>query len=188
MVPQWAVMGTQAPWSAQKWEGKGPLKTSPLMTWSFLIFHWSEYVTPAQLLKRVVLIKQRRRWHPTPVLLPGKSHRPRSLVGCSPWGHEELDERLHFHFSLSLFTFKHWRRKWQPTPVSCLENPRDRGAWWAAVYRVTQSRTRLKRLNSSSNSSRKQKARNILRLALRIGINFMSRLYLSCLLCRTIRG
>ena len=36
--------------------------------------------------------------------------------------------------SLSLFTFMHWRRKWQPTPVSCLENPRDRGAWWAAVY------------------------------------------------------
>ena len=46
----------------------------------------------------------------------GKSHE-RSLVGCSPWGHEELDttERLHFHFSL--FTFMHWRRKWQPTPV-----------------------------------------------------------------------
>ena len=44
---------------------------------------------------------RRRQWHPTPVLLPGKSHGWRSLVGCSPWGHEELDERLHFHFSLS---------------------------------------------------------------------------------------
>ena len=45
----------------------------------------------------------RRRWHPTPVLLPGKSHRWRSLVGCRPWGHEESDttERLQFHFSLS---------------------------------------------------------------------------------------
>ena len=44
-----------------------------------------------------------RRWHPTPVLLPGKSHGWKSLVGCSPWGHEELDttERLPFHFSLS---------------------------------------------------------------------------------------
>ena len=44
----------------------------------------------------------RRRWHPTPVLLPGKSHGRRSLVGCSPWGHEESDttERLPFHFSL----------------------------------------------------------------------------------------
>ena len=52
--------------------------------------------------------------------------------------------------SLSLFTFMHWRRKWQPTRCSCLENPRDRGAWWAAIYGVAQSRTRLKRLSSSS--------------------------------------
>ena len=45
----------------------------------------------------------RRRWHPTPVLLPGKSHGRRSLEGCSPWGREESDmtERLHFHFSVS---------------------------------------------------------------------------------------
>ena len=58
-------------------------------------------------------------WHPTPVLLPGKSHGQRSLVGCRPWGREESDttERLHFYFSLSLFTLMHWRRKWQPTPV-----------------------------------------------------------------------
>ena len=43
---------------------------------------------------------RRRQWHATPVLLPGKSHGRRSLVGCSPWGHEESDttERLHFHF------------------------------------------------------------------------------------------
>ena len=56
----------------------------------------------------------RRQWQPTPVLLLGKSHGQRSLVGCSPWGREESDmtERL-----LSLFTFMHWRRKWQPTPV-----------------------------------------------------------------------
>ena len=56
--------------------------------------------------------------------------------------------------SLSLFTFMHWRRKWWPTPVFCLENPRDGGAWWAAVYGVAQSRTRLKQLSSSSSSSR----------------------------------
>ena len=43
--------------------------------------------------------------------------------------------------SLSLFTFMHWRRKWQPTWCSCLENPRNGGAWWAAIYRVAQSRT-----------------------------------------------
>jgi len=55
----------------------------------------------------------RRQWQPTPVLLPGKSHGRRSLVGCSPWVRKESDttERLHFHFSL--FTFMHWRRKWQ---------------------------------------------------------------------------
>ena len=47
----------------------------------------------------------------------------------------------------------HWRRKWQPTPVFLLENPRDRGAWWAAIYGVAQSRTWLKRLSSSSSSS-----------------------------------
>ena len=57
---------------------------------------------------------------------------------------------------LSLFTFTHWRRKWQPTPVlcSCLENPRDGGAWWAAIYGVAQSQTWLKQLSSSSSSSR----------------------------------
>ena len=54
--------------------------------------------------------------------------------------------------SLSLFTFMHWKRKWQPLQYSCLENPRDRGAWWAAVYGVAQSWTRLKRLSSSSSS------------------------------------
>ena len=72
--------------------------------------------------------------HPTPVLLPGKSHGCRSLVGCSPWNHEELDrtERLHFHFSLStslsLFTFMPWRRKWQPTPVFLPGESQGRGS------------------------------------------------------------
>ena len=52
--------------------------------------------------------------------------------------------------SLSLFTFMHWRRKWQPTPA--FQSPRDGGACWAAVYGVAQSRTRLKQLSSSSSS------------------------------------
>ena len=52
--------------------------------------------------------------------------------------------------SLSHFTFMHWRRKWQPTQCSCLENPRNGGAWWAAVYGVAQSRIRLKWFSSSS--------------------------------------
>ena len=90
----------------------------------------------------------RRQWHPTPVLLPGKSHGWRSLVGCSPWGREESDttERLHFHFSPSCIG----EGNGNPLQCSCLENPRDGGAWWAAVSGVAQSRTRLKRLSSSS--------------------------------------
>ena len=136
---------------------------------------------------------KRRRWHPTPVLLPGKSHGWRSLVGCSPWGRKESGTTGRLPL---LFTFMHWRRKWQPTPIflsgesqgqrslvgcspwgckeldmterllfhvslscvgegngnplqcSCLENPRDGGAWWAAFYGVAQSRTRLKQLSS----------------------------------------
>ena len=91
------------------------------------------------------------REHPTTVLLPGKSHGWRSLVGCSPWDHEESDmtERLHFHFSLSRIG----EGNGNPLQCSCLENPRDGGALWATVYGVTQSRTRLKRLSSSSSSS-----------------------------------
>ena len=88
--------------------------------------------------------------HLTPVLLPGKSHGRRSLVACSPWGCYQSDttERLHFHFSLSCIG----EGNDNPLQCSCLENPRDGGAWWAAVYGVAQSRTRLKQLSSSSNT------------------------------------
>ena len=55
-------------------------------------------------------------------------------------------ERFHFHFSLSCIG----EGNGNPLQCSCLENPRDGGAWWAAVYGVTQSRTRLNRLSSSS--------------------------------------
>ena len=94
---------------------------------------------------------RRRQWNPTPALLPGKSHGWRSLVGCSPWGRKESDttERLHFHSSLSCIG----EGNGTPLQCSCLENPRDGGASWAAVYGVAQSRTRLKRLSSSSSSS-----------------------------------
>ena len=91
---------------------------------------------------------RRRQWHPTPVLLLGKSHGWRSLVGCRPWCREESDttERLHFHFSLSFIG----EGNGNPLQCSCLQNPRDGGAWWAAVYGVAQSQTQLKRLSSSS--------------------------------------
>ena len=84
------------------------------------------------------------------MLLPGKSHGWRSLVGCSPLDCKESDttERLHFHFSLSCIG----QGNGNPLQCSCLENPKDGGAWWAAIYGVTQSRTRLKRLSSSSSS------------------------------------
>ena len=90
----------------------------------------------------------RRQWHPTPVLLPGKSHGRKSLVGYSPWGREESDitERSHFHFSFSCIG----EGDGNPLQCSCLENPRDSGTWWAVVYGVAQSWTWLKRLSSSS--------------------------------------
>ena len=62
-------------------------------------------------------------------------------MGCSPRGRYESDttERLHFHFSLSCIG----EGNGNPLQCSCLENPRDGGAWWAAVHRVVKSRTRL---------------------------------------------
>ena len=91
----------------------------------------------------------RRQWHPTPAFLPGKSHGWRSLAVCSPWSHDTT-ERLQFHLSLSCTG----EGNGNPLQCSCLENPRDGGAWWAAVHRVAQGRTRLKRLSSGSSSSR----------------------------------
>ena len=110
----------------------------PLITQWFDFYH-HKLVLPAP------------KWHPAPVLLPGKSHGRRSLVGCSPWDHwgSDTTEWLHFHFSLSCVG----EGNGNPLQCSCLENPRDGGAWWAAVYGVAQSRTRLKRLSSSSSSS-----------------------------------
>ena len=81
-----------------------------------------------------------------------------ALVWKTPWTEEagrlqsigSLRVGHDWATSLSLFTLMHWRRKWQPTQCSCLENPRDGGAWWAAVYGVAQSWTRLKWLSSSN--------------------------------------
>ena len=92
-------------------------------------------------------IPGRRAWQPTPLFLPGKAQGQRSLVGYSLWCHKELDmtERLHFHVSLSGIG----EGNGNPLQCSCLENLRDGGAWWAAIYGVAQSQTRLKRLSSS---------------------------------------
>ena len=113
------------------------------------------------------------------VLLPGKSHGQRSLVGCSPWGCYKSDttERLHFHFALSCIG----EGNGNPLQCSCLENPRDGGAWWAAVYGVAQSRTRLKRLSSSS-SSEKEASPDIFKLKWLRELPDLSGLRLSCIL------
>ena len=99
----------------------------------------------------------RRKWQPTPVFLPGKSQGRGSLVGCGSWGCKESDttEQLHFHFPLSCIG----EGNGNPLQCSCLENPRDGEAWWAAVHGVAQSWTRLKRLSSSSSVF--QQERNI---------------------------
>ena len=103
-------------------------------------------LSKSQGLQEFSIVKGRRQWQPTPVLLPGKSHGWRSLVGCNPWGCEELDTTEQIHFSLSCIG----EGNGNPLQCSCLENPRDGGAWWAAVYGVAQSRTRLKWLSLSS--------------------------------------
>ena len=120
---------------------------------------------------------------PTPVLLPWKSHGRRSLVGCSPGGREESDttERLHFHFSLSCIG----EGNGIPLQCSCLENLRDGGAWWTAIYGVAQSWTWLKQLSSSSRSISFQKwnkkDRDLSHIShITIGINLWS-----CIFCLT---
>ena len=96
------------------------------------------------------LMYWRRQWQPTPVFFPGESQGQRSLVGCCLWGRTESDttEQIHFHFHFSLSCIGEGNGN--PLQCSCLENPRDRGAWWVAIYGVAQSRTRLKQLSSSS--------------------------------------
>ena len=93
---------------------------------------------------------RRRQWHPTPVPLAWKipwTEEPVRLqsMGSLRVGHD-------WATSLSLFTFMHWRRKWQPTPVFLTGESQGQGSQGAAVYGVAQSRTQLKRLSSSSSS------------------------------------
>jgi len=118
------------------------------LTYPIFCLHYSTVDSLQSVFDPFIALFWRRQWHPTPVLLPGKSHGWRSLDGCSPWGCWGLDmtEWLHFHSSLSCIGEGYGHT----LQCSCLENPRDRGAWWAAVYGVTQSRTWLKWLRSSS--------------------------------------
>ena len=122
MAPHSSTLAWKIPWTEEpvRLQSMGSLRVGHDWATSLSLFtfmHW------------------RRKWHPTPVLLPGESHRRRSLVGCSPWGRLESDttERLHFHFSLSCIGRRKCIGEGCPLQCSCLENPRDRGAWWAAV-------------------------------------------------------
>ena len=87
----------------------------------------------------VTAVLRWRQWHPTPVLLPGKSHGRRSLVGCSPWSHwgSDTTERLPFHFSLSCIG----EGNGNPLQCSCLENPRDRSLVGCRLWGRTESDT-----------------------------------------------
>ena len=94
---------------------------------TILLISYASKVMVKILQVRLQQYVRKRQWHPTPVLLPGKSHGWKSLVGCSPWGRKESDttERLSFHFSLSCIG----EGNGNPLQCSCLENPRDGGAW-----------------------------------------------------------
>ena len=126
-------MDAEAWWAAVHWVARSQIRQS-------------DFTFTLPLLIPCSYLPRRRQWHPTPVLLPGKSHGRRSLVGWSPWGRwgSDTTERLHFHFSLSCIG----EGNGNPLQCSCLENPRDGRAWWAAIYGVAQSRTRLKWLSS----------------------------------------
>ena len=134
MAPHSSTLAWKIPWT----EELGRLQSMGL---------WRVGHDWATSLSLFTLMHWRRKWQRTPVFLPRESQGWRSLVGCSPWGCEESDttERLHFHFSLSCIG----EGNGNPLQCSCLENPRDGGAWWAALYGFTQSRTRLKRFSSS---------------------------------------
>ena len=135
MAPHSSTLAWKIPWTEEpaRLQSMGPLRVGhdwEILLSLFTFMHW------------------RRKWQPTPVFLPGESQGWRSLVGCCLWGHTESDttERLHFPFSLSCIG----EGNGNPLQCSCLQNPKDRGAWLAAIYGVAQSRTRLKWLTSSS--------------------------------------
>ena len=107
------------------------LPRSPWQPPSYFLSPWLDYSSEIRLF---TFMHWRRKWQATPVFLPGESQGRESLVGYRLWGRTGLDttERLHFHFSLSCIG----EGNGNPLQCSCLENPRDGGAWWAAAYGV----------------------------------------------------
>ena len=135
MAPHSSTLAWKIPWTVEpgRLQSMGSLRVGHDWATSlslFTLMHW------------------KRKWQPTPVFLPREFQGWGSLVGFRLWGRTESDttERLHFHF--------HAFGKWNGNPLqcSCLENPRDGGPWWAAIYGVVQSWTWLKRRSSSTSS------------------------------------
>ena len=121
MAPHPSILAWKIPWTEEpgRLQSMGSLRVGhDWATWLslFTFTHW------------------RRKWQPTPVFLPGESHGRRSLVGWSPWGHEEsnIAERLHFHFSLPCIG----EGNGNPLQCSCLEYPRDGGLPSMGSHRV----------------------------------------------------
>ena len=115
----------------------------PYIPFKLISFYYSEFSLGASnhFCNKVEYDHWRRQWHPTPMLLPGKSHGWRSLVGCSPWGRwgSDMTERLPFPFSLSYIG----EGNGNPLQCSCLESSMGRGAWWATVHGIAKSGTWL---------------------------------------------
>ena len=139
LAPHSSTLAWKVPWIGEPGglQSMGSLRVGHDWATSLLLFtfmHW------------------RRKWQPTPVFLLGESQRQRLLVGGRLWGRTGLDTT-----GATSQQQQHRRTGGEgngnPLQCSCLEILRDGGAWWAAVYGVPQSRTRLKQLSSSSSSS-----------------------------------
>ena len=129
-------------------------------------------------------LTRRRQWHPTPVLLPGKSHGRSSLVGCGPMG--SLRVRQDWASSLSLFTCMHWRRKWQPIPVFLPGESQEWGSlvgshlWghteWdttEATWQQQQQHRCICTLHLLTSSQQPSKITNLIHLVFQIVIQFL---------------
>ena len=127
VMDRWeAAMNPEQSLGLEQWVYWARWSGSPRKTGDLPIIPMSEATVLPDEKHGMACFNRRRQWHPTPVLLPGKSHGWRSLVGCSPWDCWGLHttERLHFHFSLSCIG----EGNGNPLQCSCLENPRDGGA------------------------------------------------------------